>query len=122
MLYVDDEESLVFLVTRLLERRGYRVLGFTNAQDALTALGSRKQEIDALVSDLAMPGMSGFDVVRKAHQLRADLPIVLVSGYVRPEDVQQANSLGVRRLILKPDTVEELAQALFDILNEKLET
>jgi two-component system, cell cycle sensor histidine kinase and response regulator CckA len=118
IVYIDDEEALVFLVTRILERRGYIVLGYTDAKAALAEIAKLPASIDAVVSDLAMPGMTGFDVVRKVHELRADLPVVLVSGYVRPQDAAQAHQLGVQRLILKPDTVDALAQALHEVLQK----
>jgi signal transduction histidine kinase/CheY-like chemotaxis protein len=119
IIYLDDEEALVFLVTRILERHGYKVLGFTEPRRALAELARNPQRIDALISDLAMPGMTGFDVVRGSKTMRADLPIVLVSGYIRPQDSDLADSLGVRRLLLKPDTVEALAQVLDEVLSER---
>jgi two-component system, cell cycle sensor histidine kinase and response regulator CckA len=119
ILYIDDEEALVFLVTRWLERQGYRVRGHTQPERALQDLVTGIGDIDAVVSDLAMPGMSGFDVVRRVRQLRADLPVILVSGYLRPQDIELAESLGVQRLLLKPDTVDALAGALHEVLSEQ---
>jgi CheY-like chemotaxis protein len=116
IVYVDDEEALVFLVTRILERRGYAVRGFTDPALALVELAKQDIHIDALISDLAMPGMTGFDVVRRARALRPNLPMILVSGYVRPQDVELAQQLGVQRLVLKPDTVDGLAAALHEVL------
>jgi PAS domain S-box-containing protein len=116
VIYVDDEEALVFLVTRILERRGYKVLGFNQPRHALAELTKNPQRIDALISDLAMPGMTGFDVAREAFALRPDLPIIVVSGYIRPQDATTAHALGVQRMILKPDTVDALAAALHEVL------
>jgi two-component system cell cycle sensor histidine kinase/response regulator CckA len=62
ILYVDDEEALVLLATRLLECRGYRVSGFTNAVTALNQFRQNPVEFDAVVTDLSMLGMSGFDL------------------------------------------------------------
>jgi len=119
IIYIDDEEPLVFLITRILERRGYRVLGFTQPDLALQELARHPEVIDVLISDLAMPGLSGFDVVRRAHAIRKDLPVVLVSGYVRAKDKELAEQLGVERLILKPDTVDALAAALQEVLAKR---
>jgi CheY-like chemotaxis protein len=82
----------------------------------LRELAKDPKVIDALVSDLAMPGLTGFDVVKKARTLAPHLPVVLVSGYVRPQDVEQAAQIGVRRVIMKPDTVEQLAEVLYEVL------
>jgi PAS domain S-box-containing protein len=88
ILYVDDEEALVFLATRLLERRGYRVSGFTNAITALKQFRENPGEFDVLVTDLSMPGMSGFELTEEIHRTRADIPVVLTSGYLQTDDQQ----------------------------------
>ena len=59
-----------------------------------------------------MPVMNGFDLIVALRQLRADLPIVMTSGYAREDDQQRAAQLGIGRIILKPDTVEELGREL----------
>jgi PAS domain S-box-containing protein len=116
LLYVDDEEPLVFLAKRLLQRIGYVVTGFTDPIQAFQEFQTRPDEFDALVTDLAMPGMSGFDLVRRVREIRPELPIVMTSGYVRPEDEKAAFQLGVRSLVLKPNTVDELAPVLDRLL------
>lgn len=112
VMYIDDEDALVYLMTRVLQKSGYQVTGFTDAEQALQVLRQRPEEFDVIVTDLSMPGMSGFHVTRAIREIRADLPVVVTSGYVRAEDRDTANELGVRELVLKPDTVEELARVL----------
>lgn len=112
VMYIDDEDSLVYLMTRVLGKSGYRVTGFTDSQQALRALRQRPGEFDVVVTDLSMPGMSGFNVAQAIREIRADLPVVVTSGYVRAEDRKTARELGVLGLVLKPDTVEELAGVL----------
>ena len=119
ILYVDDEEALVFLATRLLERRGYRVSGFTNAITALKQFREDPGEFDVLVTDLSMPGMSGFELTEEIHRTRADIPVVLTSGYLQADDQQKAESLGIRETIQKPATADKLAGALEKILSEQ---
>ncbi|HET7105289.1 MAG TPA: PAS domain S-box protein [Candidatus Acidoferrum sp.] len=119
ILYVDDEEALVFLATRLLERRGYRVSGFTSAVTALNQFRESPLEFDAVVTDLSMPGMSGFDLTEGIHQIRADIPVILTSGYLQAEDQQRAEILGIQETIQKPATAEKLAGALEKILSEQ---
>ncbi|HEY0686049.1 MAG TPA: ATP-binding protein [Steroidobacter sp.] len=112
VMYIDDEEALVYLMTRVLEKSGYQVTGFSDAEQALQVLRARSRDFDVVVTDLSMPGMSGFNVARAIQEIRADLPVVVTSGYVRAEDRDKARELGVRDLVLKPDTVEELARVL----------
>ncbi|WP_313075995.1 ATP-binding protein [Melaminivora sp.] len=108
VLYVDDDEALVFLVQRLLRRRGYEVTGFTDPRQATEALRAAPGRYDLLVTDYNMPGFSGLDLVRAAHAIRADLPIALASGYVTADIEQQALAEGARALIHKPNDVQEL--------------
>ncbi|HTB93244.1 MAG TPA: PAS domain S-box protein [Candidatus Sulfotelmatobacter sp.] len=119
ILYVDDEEALVFLATRLLERRGYRVSGFTNAVTAVRQFRENPAEYDAVVTDLSMPGMSGFELTEEIHRTRPEIPILLTSGYLQAEDQERAIALGIRETIQKPATSEKLAGALEKILSEQ---
>ena len=112
ILCVDDEESLVFLLTRLLERRGYRVSGYTDPKAALGALQADPDAFDLLVTDYNMPELSGLDLARAASQLRPDLPIVLASGYITEELRVAAPAAGVKDLIYKEDVVERFCEAV----------
>jgi DNA-binding NtrC family response regulator len=117
LLYVDDEELLVELVTRTLERLGYRVSGFVDAELALAAFRARPQHFDVVVTDLSMTRMSGFDLAQALQAIRPDVPIVMTSGYVKAEDQERAMRMGLRDLILKPDTVDQLGRALDHVFN-----
>ena len=117
VLFVDDEESLVLLITRILEQQNYTVTSTTDPKAAVTIFAARPDEFDILVTDLAMPGMSGFELATELRKIRPNLPIVLTSGYVRPEDAAVAKDMGVNHLILKPDTVAELGTTLKQIFN-----
>ena len=108
VMYVDDDQALVFLVQRLLRRRGYQVSGFTDPHEATAALRAAPQAYDLLVTDYNMPGFCGVDLVREARLIRPDLPVALASGYVTAEIEQAALAEGARALIHKPNDVEEL--------------
>ncbi len=108
VMYVDDDKALVFLVQRLLRRRGYQVSGYTDPRAALAALAQAPWEYDLLVTDYNMPGFSGLDLLREAQKLHPKLPIALASGYVTQEIEQAAMDAGARALVHKPNDVEEL--------------
>jgi CheY-like chemotaxis protein len=112
ILYLDDDEALVFLVERLLKRRGFRVSGFMNQLAALDALRADPARFDLVVSDYNMPGMSGLDVAREVRAIRADLPLAVASGFVDEALQTQAAEAGVRELIFKANAAEELCEAL----------
>jgi PAS domain S-box-containing protein len=112
ILYVDDEEALVMLVTRTLKRLGYKVTGETDPFRAIELFRSNPRAFDIVVTDLAMPQLSGFDLSSQLLAIRPDVPVIMTSGFVRPEDQERALQMGVRDLILKPDTIDELGRAL----------
>ena len=114
VLYVDDEEGLVLLATRLLKRLGYRVTGFTSPNLALDAFRGNPAEFDAVVTDLSMPHLSGFDLAEQILAIRPDIPVIVSSGYVRAEDQENAKRIGVHQMIQKPYTLEQL-QETFDL-------
>ena len=112
ILYVDDEEALVMLVSRTLRRLGYRVTGRSNPVEALEQFRGNPAAFDAVVTDLAMPQLSGFDLASQLLAVRPNIPIIMTSGYVRAEDQERALHMGLRDLILKPDTIEQLSRTL----------
>jgi PAS domain S-box-containing protein len=117
ILYIDDDESLVFLVTRLLKRRGYDITGFTDQPAALATLRANPDDFGLIVSDYNMPGMSGLDVAREARAIRSDLPVAIASGFIDETLVAEARGAGVRELIFKANVVEELCEAFIRLAN-----
>lgn len=114
--YVDDESALVFVMTRVLEHLGYRSTGFTDPREALQAFRAAPGEFDGVITDLAMPGLNGLDLVRELRTLRRDLPVALASGFRSdPERIREA---GIRIVINKPATLEELGEALSRMFRE----
>ena len=112
ILFVDDDEALVFLARETLGGLGYDVTAFDDPVKALVTFRQAPEAFDAVVTDLSMPRMSGFDLARGVLALRPGVPVVLTSGYIRPEDEGEAERLGVRAVILKPNTIEEMGTEL----------
>lgn len=120
ILYVDDEEPLVLLITRTLKRLGYQVYGFTNPLQALAELRKDPCSFHAVVTDLSMPQMSGTEFSQEVLHLCPHMPVIITTGYIRPQDQELAMKAGVRELILKPDTIEDLGNVLHRILTGPL--
>jgi len=112
VMYVDDDQALVFLVNRVLTRKGFKVTVFTDPLEAEAALRSQPEIYDLLVTDYNMPGYSGLDLLRDAKAIRADLPVAVASGYVTPEIEQRALQEGASALIYKPNDVNELCETV----------
>jgi two-component system cell cycle sensor histidine kinase/response regulator CckA len=106
ILYLDDDETLVFLVRRLLERRGYRVTATLNQQEAIGAVRDNPSGFDLLLTDFNMPGMSGLEVAKAVLAINPALPVVVASGYITDELQAEALAAGVREVVFKTDTVD----------------
>lgn len=115
ILYLDDEGPLVFLATRMLHRLGYRVSGYTRAENALQDYRENPAQFDLAITDLNMPTLSGIEVAAELLRLRPDLPVVLCSGHVTEELVQRARRAGICEVLYKPGTIEEFAASIHRI-------
>lgn len=112
VLYLDDDDTLVFLVRRLLERRGYRVTALIDQQEAIAAVRAQPESFDLLMTDHNMPGMSGIDVARAVLAIRPDLPVALASGYISEELQAQALAAGVTEVVFKTDAVDAFCEVV----------
>ena len=112
VLFLDDDESLVSLVKRLLERRGFVVDAFGNQRDALDALRAAPAAYDLVLTDYNMPGMSGLDVARAVRGIRTDLPVAVASGFIDETLRAQAEGAGVREIIFKASAVGEFCEVV----------
>ena len=83
---VDDQESLRVILRSFLEVNGFRVLTAASGRDALRLCGRIKESIEVLITDVQMPGISGFDLAIKASQLRPGIPVLFMSGNSRESD------------------------------------
>ncbi|MEC4890266.1 MAG: PAS domain S-box protein [Nitrospira sp.] len=117
VLYLDDEEMLVELVRALFEPLGYRITGCTKPAEALALVRADPDGFDAVVTDYNMPERSGLDVARELAQIRRTLPVVLVSGYLTPEDQAAALDAQVKEIIYKPTMLQELGTVLSRLLD-----
>ena len=120
ILYVDDEESLILLMQRLLERQGYRFSGYTDPREALAAVRANPEQFDLVVTDYNMPYLSGLELASALKEMRVDLPIVLASGYITEELRAKAPAAGIRELIYKPNTVDDLCEAVARFVNAQV--
>ncbi len=112
LLCVDDNAAVLSGLGDMLGHLGYRVTLQDSPEEALRMLRASPEDFDLLLTDFAMPGMSGLELARAALAARAGLPVVLASGYLTPADQDALRDLGVREILLKPNVLEELAEAV----------
>ena len=115
VLLVDDEDALRQLAERLLIRRGWTVLSAEDAAMALDLL-TETPAIDAIVTDLVMPGLDGAALVREVRSrlARPDLPAILVSGYAEAALREQIGAVATA-FMAKPYRLADLADKLADL-------
>ncbi|MDQ8046267.1 MAG: ATP-binding protein, partial [Solirubrobacteraceae bacterium] len=116
ILFVDDEEALVRLAHRALPYRGCVVTGFTDPAEALHAFERDRSGFDAMITDFSMPGMTGLQLAEHVRSLRADIPIVLTSGYMRAEEHADAVRRGVDAVVPKPCSIDDLADTVEELI------
>ncbi len=110
ILVVDDERPIVDLCVKVLGRLGHEVAGLTNGEEALSKIAG--SPIDLLVVDYKMPGLNGFEVIRRARSLHSGIRIVLITGHGTREVVGEAIDGGVNGILVKPFTPDELTQTI----------
>jgi PAS domain S-box-containing protein len=119
ILVVEDEPDTRLLMTRILEERDARVLGASNAADALSVMASNK--VDLLISDIGMPRMDGYQLIEQVRALdrqrKGPLPAIAVTAYARPEDRQRSLLAGYQTHIAKPLEARELVAAVASLLS-----
>lgn len=103
VLAVDDDRAVLRALTRTLERAGHEVRAIDDGRAACEALSRmRPHEIDVVVADISMPGADGLEVMRHAHRMDPDLPVLLMTGLPTVESAVQALEQGALRYLLKP--------------------
>ena len=112
-LVVDDEPMVRHLVRRILEPELCGVVEAGDGETALRLIERELESIDVVLTDLAMPGIDGFDVVDVLSRHRPDLPVLCMSGYVSPATA--TGRLGVP-FIQKPFTAEALCDAVVPLI------
>ena len=116
ILILDDESPLVRMATRVLERKGYRVTGFSHVGDALDAVHAFPEAFDLLMVDFNMPGATGVAVAREVWTRRPGLPVLMVSGRLSDAEMAEVAAIGIHRTLAKPYSTDDLCAAVHDLL------
>jgi DNA-binding NtrC family response regulator len=100
ILVVDDESMMRNLLERILSRDGYQVLSAEDGQDALKVL--EKESVDIIISDLKMPRMSGFELLKAVKKDYPGIAMIMMTAYGDTYTVKDALLLGADEYITKP--------------------
>ena len=119
ILFIDDEEALVELGSMMLTSLGYQVTSMTSSLDALKAFRSHPYSFDLVITDMTMPNMRGDHLAMEILKIRPDIPIVLCTGFSEMISEDKAKDLGIRQLIMKPISMNNLASEIRKVLSVK---
>jgi PAS domain S-box-containing protein len=117
ILFVDDEQMIVELNKDILENLGYRVVTETDPIKAIEVFKDGCDAFDLVITDKTMPHLTGFDVAQAVRDIRADIPVLLCSGFQEKGDAERIADIGISKLIIKPTSKSILARTIRDILD-----
>jgi len=110
VLLVDDDPAVLKGTTRVLERRGYRVVACATGQEALERIGL--ETFDVMLSDVQMPGTTGLGLLRAVRERDLDIPVVLMTGSPALDTAAAAVEYGAFQYLIKPVETERLDEVL----------
>src|SRR5579864_4338758 len=116
VLVVDDEASIRDLLSKTLALAEYEVDVAPDGRSALERM--RLYPYDLLIADLKMPGMDGLTVIREAKRYKADLPVIIITGFSTESSAIEAVNLGVAGYLTKPFRVAQVLAAAAKALGE----
>jgi two-component system cell cycle sensor histidine kinase/response regulator CckA len=118
LLIVDDEEVLVELLRRLVERHGYRAFAASSGREALEIYEANRGEIDLVLTDLMMPEMDGKQLAQELLRRDPNVRILISTGYSEPTDISYLLDAGARGIVMKPYQADRLIEAIRAALSD----
>jgi PAS domain S-box-containing protein len=116
ILLVDDEPGLTEVTKRRLEALGYDVVAMNDPVAALREVERDAGQFDLVMTDYAMPVMTGMQLAHQVTARRADLPVMLLTGYLEDFPPDELETAGIRRVHVKPVSGAVLAQSVREML------
>ena len=120
ILLVDDEKALADIGRQMLERLGYQVTPRTSSLEALEVFKAQPNGFDLVITDQTMPNLTGVDLTKEMLSIRSDIPIIICTGFNAQISTQRVEEIGVKRLLMKPLVVREVATAIREVLDNEL--
>jgi signal transduction histidine kinase len=118
ILFVDDEKEITFMGKRMLESLGYSVDIKTNSKSALQDFKKNPDRYDLLVTDQAMPNMTGIELIREIKQIRPDMKSIIITGYRDSIPENSLEQYGIENIISKPLILSEFSELIGTVLSQ----
>ena len=114
VLVIEDCYEIRMMMRSFLIRKGHKII---DAKDGETAFEQiKKERPDIIVTDMKMPGKDGLDIIRELQRNSMDIPIIIATGYDEPFSREEAEELGISKILIKPVSDKELIEAVEDTL------
>ncbi|MDY6904725.1 MAG: PAS domain S-box protein [Thermodesulfobacteriota bacterium] len=120
VLLVDDEEAVIRTEQIMLERLGYQVTAYTSSTDALETFRAGPSRFDLVISDMAMPNMTGDRLARELITIRPDIPIIIFTGFSERINKQKAAEMGIKGFLMKPVAKSDMAPLIRNVLDNNI--
>ncbi|MCP4671142.1 MAG: response regulator [Desulfobacula sp.] len=118
LLLVDDEKEIIEMEKDILERLGYKVTSHSSSIDALEAFRAAPDKFEMVITDMAMPNMSGDKLSVEINKIRPGIPVLLCTGFSKTMSEEKATSLGINGFLLKPIVMKDLSHKIREILDK----
>jgi PAS domain S-box-containing protein len=119
ILVVEDEEALIEMVRLLLESKGYKVLTAQDGKEAVELYRQHKQEIDIVLTDMGLPGMTGADEFKMLKEIAPNVKVIFASGFFEPVIKSDLYIAGAKGFIQKPYSPDEILRQIREVLDAK---
>lgn len=119
ILLIDDESAILEIEKEMLEKLGYAVTETNDAKKAIELFSSQPHEFDLVITDMAMPQMTGEEVSHQIRNLRPDISILICTGFSEVMSKEKAESMGINGFLMKPVSLKDLSNTVRDSLDEE---
>jgi PAS domain S-box-containing protein len=119
VLFVDDEPILVELGEEMMKKLGYHVVTRTSSIEALKVFNAEPNRFDLVISDQTMPNITGVQLAKEIRKIRADIPIILFSGFSEVINEDNYKSQGINAFLMKPILEKDLATTIRNVLDKR---
>jgi CheY-like chemotaxis protein len=116
ILFVDDESIIADMSERILAKLGHQVSTFTDSTEAVKAFRANPFDYDLVLTDVTMPKLTGLELADEVRAVRADIPIILCTGYSESLDQGSLEELNIFKCIWKPVEFDDLARTIQEAL------
>lgn len=119
ILFVDDEQEITYMGKKMLENLGYKVTIKTDSLSALEEFKLHPSKYSLLVTDQTMPRMFGTELAARMKEIRPELKVIIITGYIDKISENLMNDTGISEIIMKPLILSDFSKVIRKVLDEK---